>query len=252
LKITEIKAVIFDFIGTLVSLDGYSLEKAEKKLHNSLVADGYQESEERFLRAYQRAFEKYHQVRNNQLVEVTNAVWISEALNNLGYYTAPDDEEIRKAVSIYFEDYLGAIKLRRNANSTIRKLSENYGVGLISNFTYAPVIYAAIRKVQLNDLFDVTLVSEAVGWRKPSLKIFREALRRLNVTPANAIYVGDTPLEDVQGANRAGMKTAFIPSQFNCLEDMRKAQPQPDYVLAELSDILLIVDALRTKRDGGS
>ncbi|MCW3981796.1 MAG: HAD family hydrolase, partial [Candidatus Bathyarchaeota archaeon] len=247
-----IKAVVFDFIGTIVDLDGYSVEKAEEKLYNSLAADGLCESEEKFLKAYRRAYEKYREIRYDQLVEVSNVVWISEALNSLGYDTAPSDKEIQKAVNAYFEDYLGAMKLRRSANPTIRKLFQTHKVGIISNFTYAQVIYSAIRKLQINDLFQVVLVSEAVGWRKPSLRIFHEALDKLQLTPSNAIYVGDTPLEDVQGANSAGMKTAFIPSQFNSLEDMRKTQPQPDYILENLSDVIKIIDVLRTKRDGDS
>jgi len=60
-------------------------------------------------------------------------------------------------------------------------LYEDYKLGIISNFTYAPVIYAGVRKVGINNFFNIILVSDAVGWRKPHAKIFEEALKRLDV-----------------------------------------------------------------------
>ncbi len=247
-----IEAAVFDFIGTIVGLQGYSAVKAEEKLYNSLVADGYCESQAGFFDAYARANEKYRKIRYNQLVEVTNAVWISEALNSIGYHTTPADKEIQRAVNIYFEDYLGAMRLRSGAKSTISRVFQTHKLGIVSNFTYAPAIYTAARKLQIDHLFHAILVSEAVGWRKPSSRIFHRALEKLDVTPSNAIHVGDTPLEDIYGANKAGMKTAFIPSQFNNLEDLRGAQPQPDYVLEKLSDIIKVLDAPRAKREKGA
>lgn len=239
---TTIKAVIFDFIGTLTELVGYSLKKSENKLLRSLVANGYCADDESFFNAYNKAYQKYREIRYGQLIEVTNAVWISEALNYLGHAATPKDERIKTAVNVFFEDYLAALKPRAFAKSTLQKLSQNYKLGVISNFTYAPVIYAGLRKLGINSLFNAVLVSEAVGWRKPCPKIFREALQRLRVKVDEAIYVGDTPLEDIQGAKSVGMKTVFIPSQFNSLNDMEKAAHQPNYTIESLNDVLEILN----------
>ena len=237
----KIKAVVFDFIGTLTELVGYSLENAENKLFRSLVANGYSTDRRSFSEAYNRAHKKYREIRYGQLVEVTNAVWVSEALNHLGYTTTPQNERIKTAINVYFEGYLNALKLRPFAKSTLQKLSQNYNLGLVSNFTYAPVIYAGLRKLKINGFFSVVIVSEAVGWRKPHPKIFQEALKRLSAKADEVVYVGDTPVEDIQGAQQLGMKTIFIPSQFNSLNDMQKVTQQPNYIvrdLHEVSDIL--------------
>jgi len=238
----RIKAVIFDFIGTLTELIGYSLENAENKLFRSLVSNGYSMSHENFFEVYKKAHQKYREIRYGQLVEVTNAIWISDALNQLGYNTTPQEERIKTAVNVFFKSYLNALKLRPFAKSILQRLSQDYKLGLVSNFTYAPVIYAGLRKLRINGFFDVVVVSEAVGWRKPNPKIFQEALERLNVKADEAIYVGDTPMEDIQGAKNVGVKTVFIPSQFNSLNDMRKVAQQPDFNVEKLCDILKILN----------
>lgn len=240
-----IRAVIFDFIGTLTELVGYSLEMARRKLFKSLVDDGCNLTFEGFSAAYDTAHRKYREIRYRQLVEVANAVWVSEALNHLGYNTTPQERVVKTGVNVFFEDYLEALKLRSFTKSTLQSLSQNFKVGLISNFTYAPVIYAALRRLAINDFFDVVLVSEAVGWRKPSARIFKEALKRLHVEAYEAVFVGDSPVEDIQGAKKAGFKTVFIQSQFNSLDDMQKAAQPPDYSIEELSEILKILDTLQ-------
>jgi putative hydrolase of the HAD superfamily len=237
-----VKAVIFDFIGTLVDVVGYSLDDSEEQMFHSLVTSGFDFSREDFFEAYGEAHEKYRDLRYGKLVEVTNAVWISDALRRLGYVTTPDDARVRTAVNVFFEDYLRALQLRPQAKRVVQQLSATYRLGLVSNYTYVPLIYAGLRKVGLNEFFRVVAVSEAVGWRKPSTKIFQAALRKLGLKAGATLFVGDTPLEDIAGAQKAGMKTVFIPSQFNSLADMRNASVQPDFVIAQLTDLFDILE----------
>jgi putative hydrolase of the HAD superfamily len=234
----HIKAVIFDFIGTLTKLIGYSVEAADRKLFNSLTQDGYNMSMDDFLVAYERANERNSEIRYRRLVEVTNAVWVSEALNYLGFDTKPDDEAVKTAVNVFFKDYLYGLRLRPSVKTTLQKLILEYKVGLISNFTYAPIIYAALRKLSINQFFNVVLVSNTVGYRKPHPKIFRRALNVLRVKPCEAVFVGDRFVEDIQGAKNVGMKTVFIPSQFNNVKDVEKTEQTPDYIITNVHDIL--------------
>jgi HAD superfamily hydrolase (TIGR01549 family) len=238
-----ITTVLFDFIGTLTELVGYSLEASEDKLYRSLVASGYPVTPQAFFDAYGQAHAKYHAVRYGQMLEVTNAVWIADALNRLGYQVAPEDAAVQTAVNVFFEDYIRALQLRPDARQTLTQLSKTYRLGLVSNYTHAPVIYAGLRKLRIGRFFRVVVVSEEAGWRKPNLKIFEEALRRVGSTAGETLFVGDTPLEDIAGAQRAGMRTAFIPSQFKSLEDLQAVPEQPDYILATLGDLLRILAA---------
>jgi len=57
----------------------------------------------------------------------------------------------------------------------------------------------------LIDFFPVRIYSSDVGYRKPDRRIFTAALKELDVRGPEAIYVGDRPRPDVNGAHRANM-----------------------------------------------
>jgi len=232
--LTIIRAIIFDFIGTLANVKNYSLEASKMKLYNAIVEAGFNVATESFLEAYNQTHEKYRVMRYQELIEVTNAVWISEALNNLGFKTSPEDARIKVVVNVFFEDYLKSLELRPCVKKMLREVSAHYKLGLVSNFTYAPVIYAGLKKLGINQFFNTVLVSEDVGWRKPHIKIFEEALRRLGVVAEETVYVGDSPLEDINGARTAGMKTVYVPSQFYSLENLRESKQKPDAIVKDL------------------
>ena len=236
------EAIVFDFIGTLTTLVNYTKmsQRQDMKLHETLVNAGFNTKYEAFFESYEKAFQKYLEIRSRELVEVRNAVWIAEALINLGYSVTPEDEVVKAAVNSYFEDYLKALRLRPQTKSTLQSLRGKLKLGLVSNFTHAPLIYAGLRKLSIYDLFQSVVVSEAIGWRKPSRRIFQEALERLQVKAENAIYVGDSPIEDIQGAKKAGFRTVFVQSQFNTLKDMKQAPQQPDFYLTKLPDLIEI------------
>ncbi|MEM2105472.1 MAG: HAD family hydrolase [Candidatus Bathyarchaeia archaeon] len=233
----KIEAVIFDFIGTLTNVKGYDLEISKTKLCKAIIESGFDVEEKCFMDAYSTSHEKYRVVRYQELVEVTNAVWIADALNSLGFGTTPEDERIKTAVNIFFEDYVHSLKLRPCVKRLLDELSNEYKLGLISNFTYAPVIYAGLRKLDINKFFNTVLVSEEVGWRKPHPKIFEEALKRLGAKAQETIYVGDSPQEDIKGAKEVGLKAIFVPSQFYSLQDLKASQIKPEIIAKNICEL---------------
>ena len=231
------RAIIFDFIGTLTNVKNYSLEESKTKLHRAIADAGFDISLEKFLGAYTLAHEKYRVVRYEKLVEVTNAVWVSEALNSLGFKTTSQDSRIRLAVNVFFEDYLNSLELRLCAKKLLENVSRDYRLGLVSNFTYAPVIYAGLRKLGIDQFFNAILVSEDVSWRKPNIKIFEETLRRLEAKAEETVYVGDSPFEDIKGAKAMMMRAIFVPSQFYSLENLRESQQKPDMIVQNICEL---------------
>ena len=82
-------------------------------------------------------------------------------------------------------------------------------LGIITNGSTA----AQARKLKasgIDKLVAFSLISEAVGIRKPDPKIFLEAARRFNVAPSACTFVGDHPEKDVVGAQEAGMRTVWL------------------------------------------
>ena len=58
----------------------------------------------------------------------------------------------------------------------------------------------------IRDMFDVVVVSGDIGIYKPARGIFDEACKRAGVPNEEALFVGDHPVNDIQGALSADMK----------------------------------------------
>jgi HAD superfamily hydrolase (TIGR01509 family) len=235
--VARAKAVITDYIGTLVNARYYDMDASRKTLHKALTDAGFKTGLAEFLEAYTQAHEKYRAVRYEQLREVTNSVWVCEALNNLGCTVNPEASRIKVALNVFFQKYVESLELRPYAEKLLRRIKEHCKLGLVSNFTYAPVIYASLRQLGINHHFDVVLVSHESGWRKPHMQIFQDTLRKLHAKAEEAVFIGDSPLEDIKGAEAAGMKTVFVPSQFFTLKDLHESNQKPCYVARGLDDV---------------
>lgn len=231
------KAVITDYIGTLVNARYYNIEASRRTLHKALTDAGFETGLAEFLEAYTQAHKKYRAVRYEQLREVTNAVWVCEALNSLGCSASPEDSRIKVALNVFFKNYLDSLELRPYAKQLLRRIKEHCKLGLVSNFTYAPVVYASLRKLGINHRFNIVLVSHENGWRKPHTQIFQDALRKLQVKAEEAVFIGDSPLEDIKGAQATGMKTVFVSSQFYTLKDLYESKQKSDLVARGLDEI---------------
>jgi putative hydrolase of the HAD superfamily len=58
--------------------------------------------------------------------------------------------------------------------------------------------------------FDAILVSSSIGYAKPEPEIFHAALKRFNLSPAEALHVGDSEINDRQGAHNAGLRGVLV------------------------------------------
>ncbi len=241
------KAILLDYIGTLVEPRNYSLQDSKTKLHEALCEAGLVTNPEQFMEAYAKAHEKYRVIRYQQLREVTNAVWVSETLSAVGCKVTVDDARLKAGLNVFFQNFIDSLKLRPHAKQLIKNMSERYKIGLVSNFTYAPAIYASLRKLSINNFFSAIVVSEAIGWRKPHKIIFNSALKMLHVNPEDAVFVGDSPLEDVDGAKAAGLRSVFVGSCFNSLREVEKCSFKPDLVCQELREVCEKLPQIATK-----
>ena len=128
-----------------------------------------------------------------------------------------------------FDDTLPALQSLRQ---------RGYRLGLISNTPWGTPDYlwmGQLERFSLADYFDVRLFSSVVGFRKPDPRIFRLALRQMNVPPDRALFVGDLPEADVVGAHRTGMTAALIVRPG---APPHAPTPTPDLRIARLTDLL--------------
>lgn len=81
-------------------------------------------------------------------------------------------------------------------------------LGIISNWDSR--LFGIVEGLGLSGHLDFVLASAVAGAAKPSPKIFEEALKRAGVSGSEALHVGDSLEDDIQGAERAGIRAALL------------------------------------------
>ena len=81
------------------------------------------------------------------------------------------------------------------------------------------------------------IVSKEVGVEKPAAEIFHLALERIGVGVEQAIFVGDHPVNDVDGARRVGIRTVWIHRDREWPSEL----PPPDHVIGHVAEVVDLV-----------
>jgi putative hydrolase of the HAD superfamily len=134
---------------------------------------------------------------------VNRVEWYQGLIDMWGWTDAPPAEELAHHYDYTFGNHNVVFP---NSPILLQKLKEEgYITGVITN---GPA-YLQNHKMQQSGLMpwiDVLVVSGDYGVHKPDPELFRICARKINVKPEECIYVGDHPINDIQGALGAGMK----------------------------------------------
>lgn len=91
----------------------------------------------------------------------------------------------------------------------------------------------------ITDGVDHVVASAEVGAAKPDPAIFREACRRLAVPPRQALHVGDSFVDDLEGGRAAGLQVVLLRRD-------RQAQHSSVPTVADLRQLVDLPDQMRT------
>jgi REG-2-like HAD superfamily hydrolase len=111
-------------------------------------------------------------------------------------------------------------------------------VGTLSNWVWN--LPELLHALDLVSHFDFIAASARIGFEKPHPRIFEWALDKADVTPAEAIHVGDHPIADVQGAIGVGIGAVLIDRWSRHTSD---EVPDGVPIITSLTELLPIVDA---------
>ncbi|HEY0845465.1 MAG TPA: HAD family hydrolase [Noviherbaspirillum sp.] len=87
---------------------------------------------------------------------------------------------------------------------TLNSLRGRVALGSVSNGV------ADLHAIGIAHYFQVSVAAYHLGCAKPDAAIFHAACDALGVSPHEAVYVGDDPLLDVEGAQKAGMQAVWV------------------------------------------
>ena len=134
-------------------------------------------------------------------------------------------------LSVYMNCFCAFCVGRPGADQAVRNLSEHYALGLISNGK-SPFQERNFRALGFSHLFGSTIVSEAVGMRKPDPRIFELGCSELGISSRLKLFLSEiVPSADIRGARDANLKTVFLPTE------LHPTCPEADIVCEHLSEL---------------
>ncbi|MEZ0346748.1 MAG: HAD family hydrolase [Infirmifilum sp.] len=132
--------------------------------------------------------------------------------------------------------YVSGFKLDPDANSVLSALRERgLRIGIITNVGSYDIVSKRLRETGIIDYVDVLIASQAVSWKKPAKEIFQLASKLMGTEPPKCVHVGDDPIADIEGAQRAGFKTIQV---LKYAKTKASAADAYIYTLAELPGVL--------------
>jgi 2-haloalkanoic acid dehalogenase type II len=93
---------------------------------------------------------------------------------------------------------------------------------------------ADLETIGIRHLFHDVVAAAEAGFAKPARPIFDKAIARSGCSRAEILHVGDHPHSDVQGAQEAGIRTAWINRNNEVWPD---DLPEPDAVVTTIPEL---------------
>jgi len=231
-----LQAVIFDWGGTLTTSDlgrvnlfdlwrlaAHHLDPAhEDQLVAALAA-----VDERFWQRTTTTFESWCLADVLQAASAELGVDVTDAV-------------IEEAATHHLDGWTRHIRHEPEAADVLRQLrARDLRIGLLSNTSWPRTFHEHfLERDGLAELIDVRLYTSELGYVKPHPSVFLEALAGVDVDdPADAVFVGDRPYDDIHGARRAGLRTVLRAGG-----DVPPYDVEPDEVILGLSELVGVID----------
>jgi len=234
-----IKAIIFDFGQTLVdSADGFrSAEKiAKKRIFRSLFPDENEEKWQPFLTEYRQIRKRFHAKSDFS----RPAIW--QAVYDRFHCRAASEKLVQMEI-----EYWALVKSRTTpfpeTISVLGKLAKTFRLGIITNTqgqktadSHRIALFPEIERY-----FETVIIAgESDLPPKPDPQPFLQCLEKMQIQPAQAIYVGDDFEKDVCGAGDAGLHPVWLKHR-----RVKRSWPKPESgtslpVIADLNELFEI------------
>ncbi len=233
-----IKAIIFDINGTLADI--YTSESDDhiyRTTANFLDYHGIRIAPDKLKYEYFDRMKKQKENSHEKFPEF-DVVKLFVSLTGKDNYR---NRQLAEAAATVFRA-AGRYKLElyEGVMEVLNKLDERYRLAAVSD---GQKLWAVpeMTTLGLSGFFDPVIISSEYGFRKPDQRIFKTVLKKLHVTPDEALYVGNDMYRDIYGAREAGLKTVFFHSNQGCQE---YCGAEPDYVIRHFSQLTDAVNFL--------
>ncbi len=144
----------------------------------------------------------------SQLKNLERGFWRNIVRSVFNEIPFPAFDPFFNDVYLFFEEAAAWTLFPETREVLERLKKEKYHVGIISNFDSR--IEAICAALDIRPFLNTITHSSRQGAAKPSPEIFRHALKEAGLSPAESIYVGDSPHHDIEGARIIGMTPLLV------------------------------------------
>ncbi|HFI0173916.1 TPA: HAD family hydrolase [Streptococcus suis] len=131
------------------------------------------------------------------------------------------------------------VRLYPETIDVLEKLSQNYRLGIVAN--QSSTARELLKEWGLDSYFQVIILSEEVGIRKPDTRIFKLALEGGGIPADKAVYVGDRYDNDILPAKSLGMRTVRILTGFGKYS-RENEKWKSDWIISSLQELPTILE----------
>lgn len=213
--------ILFDADDTLFQFDAFSgLQAAFRSFDVEFDAGHY----EQYQQINKQLWQRYQngEVRAEDVQQQRFHDWSER----LGVSPADINSRFLLAMTEISQPFAGVQDFLNHLHGRIR-------LGIITN-GFSRLQRARLARSNMQQYFDVLVVSEEVGAAKPSPLIFRHALQQMALPdPAAVLMVGDTFESDIVGAAAAGMDTCWL----NSAGKPNSHDLRPDYQVSSVQEL---------------
>ncbi len=157
---------------------------------------------------------------------------------------------ISAAVMAYHKEKIDSIKLYDDVKPCLIKLREMGLKSAIISDGLPIKQYEKILRLGIDDLIDLTTISDEIGVRKPNPKLFEFCLKKFNIEGTETIYIGDRLEKDIIPARLNNIHSIYIHrgGKYDIYKTGEKFPEgiKPDYEISNLNEIFDIIDEINS------
>jgi putative hydrolase of the HAD superfamily len=213
-----VRAVLFDFFGTLVTYEPDRLNLDYAKTALLLHEWGYENAGERFAEVWNAVLRTLELTTSGSLEEfsMVDVLLAYDETEQLGL-TADRRTEL---LASFMAEWRVGVRPIDGVREMLAALDARVHVGIVSNTHQSTLVPSLVDDFGLGAVFDPTVLSIVHGHRKPHATIYHAALDGLRqrhgvldpavLHPAEVLFVGDSYAPDYAGPLAAGFQARLI------------------------------------------
>ncbi len=230
----EIKAIILDFDGTLYN----NISAMKAATADALKRYEVDYDAEAALTETTRLIEK---IRSSALSKILLKAW--ELLGDVAYLEGRkflEKAEIVFYAYTLYKDYTKECTLFDGVIELLKDAKSRYKIAIVTSGSRADTI-ELLKEFNIDQYVDDFISADDVESTKPDPEGILKITGELGISPNNAVYIGDLPL-DIKAGKNAGVQTIAVTTGLVPRSDLEGEQP--DKIIRHIAEISKVIPGL--------